>query len=145
MNKTLTLGMISLGCEKNRIDTELFLGVARKYGIIITNKINKADILVVNTCGFIDSAKKESLDTILEVLDYKENGKTIIVIGCLVERYLDFLKAEIPEVDYYIPIKDYDEIDKVFKEIVSKNESYKMDYLNRVLTTSSHSVYLRIG
>lgn len=145
MNKTLTLGMISLGCEKNRIDTELFLGVAKKYGIIITNKINKADILVVNTCGFIDSAKKESLDTILEVLDYKADGKTIIVIGCLVERYLDFLKAEIPEVDYYIPIKDYNEIDKVFKEIVSKNESYKMDYLNRVLTTSSHSVYLRIG
>ena len=94
MNKTLSLGMISLGCEKNRIDTELFLGVAKRYGINITNKINSADILVVNTCGFIDTAKKESLDTILEVLDYKEKGKTIIVIGCLVERYLDFLKKE---------------------------------------------------
>ena len=145
MNKTLSLGMISLGCEKNRIDTELFLGVTKRYGINITNKINSADILVVNTCGFIDTAKKESLDTILEVLDYKEKGKTIIVIGCLVERYLDFLKKEIPEVDYYIPIKDYEMIDKVFKEILSKNESYKMDYLNRVLTTSNHSVYLRIG
>ncbi len=65
MNKVLSLGMISLGCEKNRIDTELFLGVAKKYGIYITNKIHNADILVVNTCGFIDSAKKESLDTIL--------------------------------------------------------------------------------
>lgn len=145
MNKVLSLGMISLGCEKNRIDTELFLGVAKKYGIYITNKIHNADILVVNTCGFIDSAKKESLDTILEVLDYKTKGKTIIVIGCLVERYLDFLKKEIPEVDYYIPIKDYNEIDKVFKEIVSKEETYKMDYLSRVLTTLPHSVYLRIG
>lgn len=145
MNKQLTLGMISLGCEKNRIDTELFLGVAKRYGIYITNKIKEANILVVNTCGFIDTAKKESLDTILEVLDYKASGKIIIVIGCLVERYLDFLKQEIPEVDYYIPIKDYDEIDKVFKEIVSKKESIKMDYLNRVLTTLPHSVYLRIG
>ena len=145
MNKTLTLGMISLGCEKNRIDTELFLGVAKRYGIYITNKIHDANILVVNTCGFIDSAKKESLDTILEVIDYKAKGKIIIVIGCLVERYLDFLKKEIPEVDYYIPIKDYNEIDNVFKEIVSKNESFKMDYLNRVLTTLPHSVYLRIG
>lgn len=145
MNKHLTLGMISLGCEKNRIDTELFLGVAKRYGIYITNKIQDANILVVNTCGFIDTAKKESLDTILEVLDYKAQGKTIIVMGCLVERYLDFLKEEIPEVDYYIPIKDYNEIDKVFKQIVSKEETIKMDYLNRVLTTLPHSVYLRIG
>ena len=145
MNKVLSLGMISLGCEKNRIDTELFLGVAKRYGISITNKIKDADILVVNTCGFIDTAKKESLDTILEVLDYKQLGKTIIVIGCLVERYLDFLKDEIPEVDYYIPIKDYDQIDNIFRKIVMKNESHKMDYLNRVLTTLPHSVYLRIG
>lgn len=145
MKNNLTLGMISLGCEKNRIDTELFLGVCQKYGIKITNRISDANILVVNTCGFIDSAKKESLDTILELIDYKEKGKIIIAIGCLVERYYDFLKQEIPEVDYYIPIKDYDHIDKVLKEISSKNESFKMDYMNRVLTTSNHSVYLRIG
>lgn len=143
--KNLKLGMISLGCEKNRIDTELFLGVCKKYDIAITNKIKDADILVVNTCGFIESAKKESLDTIFELSNYKEDNKILIAIGCLVERYLDVLKEEIPEVDYFIPIKDYDHIDKVFKEITESKNTFKMDYLNRVLTTSKHSVYLRIG
>ena len=145
VRKNLKLGMISLGCEKNRIDTELFLGVCKKYNITLTNKIKDADILVVNTCGFIESAKKESLDTIFELSNYKEDGKILIAIGCLVERYLDILKEEIPEVDYFIPIKDYEHIDEVFKKIVNSKNSFKMDYLNRVLTTSNHSVYLRIG
>lgn len=145
MNKTLKLGMISLGCEKNRIDTELFLGVAKKYNIEITNKINQADILVVNTCGFIESAKKESLDTIFELIDYKEKGAIIVVIGCLVQRYLKELQEQIPEVDYFIPIKDYDHVDELFKKITNNKNSYQMDYQNRVITTYSHSVYLRIG
>ena len=67
----MKLGMISLGCSKNQIDTELFLGVAQKYNIEITNEIEDADILVVNTCGFIESAKKEAIDTILEMAEYK--------------------------------------------------------------------------
>ena len=92
-----------------------------------------------------ESAKKESLDTIFELSNYKETGKILIAIGCLVERYLDVLKEEIPEVDYFIPIKDYEHIDEVFKQIVNSKNSFKMDYLNRVLTTSNHSVYLRIG
>ena len=68
----MKLGMISLGCAKNQIDTELFLGVTKKYNIEITNEIEEADILVVNTCGFIESAKKEAIDTILELNDYKQ-------------------------------------------------------------------------
>ena len=141
----MKLGMISLGCSKNQIDTELFLGVAQKYNIEITNEIEDADILVVNTCGFIESAKKEAIDTILEMAEYKEQGKIVIAMGCLVERYLDSLKESMPEVDYFIPIKDYKQIDRVFKQITSSNESYLFDYTNRMLTTLPHSAYIRIA
>ena len=141
----MKLGMISLGCAKNQIDTELFLGVTKKYNIEITNSIEEADILVVNTCGFIESAKKEALDTILELSDYKQEGKILIAMGCLVERYLDTLKESLPEVDYFIPIKDYKEIDRIFKQITSSSDSYTFDYCNRVLTTLEHTAYIRIA
>lgn len=140
----MKLGMISLGCAKNLIDTELFLGVAKKYQIEITNALSQADILVVNTCGFIESAKKEAIDTILDLVEQKRN-RTIIAMGCLVERYLEDLKREIPEVDIYFPIQDYDHIDEVFQKILHTPTSYSMDYTNRVITTLPHSAYLRIS
>ena len=141
----MKLGMISLGCAKNLIDTEMFLGVARKYGIEITNDMDEADILVVNTCGFIESAKKEAIDTILELTDYGKKGKKVIAMGCLVERYLDDLKESIPEVDFYFPIRDYKNIDKLFRQLTNSDSSYHMDYKNRVVSTLPHSAYLRIG
>lgn len=141
----MKLGMISLGCAKNQIDTELFLGVAKKYHIEITNQIEEADILVVNTCGFIESAKKEAIDTILELTDYGSKGVKIIAMGCLVERYLQDLKESIPEVDFYFPISDYQHIDELFQKLIHSKESYQMDYTNRVLSTLPHSAYLRIG
>lgn len=144
----MKLGMISLGCAKNQIDTELFLGMAQKYDLVITNEIEDADIIVVNTCGFIDQAKKEAIDTILEVSDYKRirtKDKIIIAMGCLVERYYQELHELLPEVDYFIPIRDYQNLDQLFKKITKSIETYHFDYLNRVLTTLPHSVYLRIG
>lgn len=141
----MNLGIISLGCAKNKVDSELFLGVCEKYGINITNNIGDADIIVVNTCGFIESAKKEAIDTILEVVEYKQNNVTIIAMGCLVERYINDLRNLIPEVDIYIPIKDYEHIDEVLKKITNKNISHKFDYTNRRLTTSYGSAYVRIA
>ena len=140
----MKLGMISLGCAKNLIDTELFLGVAKKYGLELTNNLKEASIIVVNTCGFIESAKKEAIDTILEVCENKKD-KIVIAMGCLVERYLEDLKKSIPEVDFYFPIKDYQNIDDLFKKILNQKSSYKMDYQNRVITTLPHSAYLRIS
>lgn len=140
----MKLGMISLGCAKNLIDTELFLGVAKKYNLEITNNLKQADIIVVNTCGFIESAKKEAIDTLLDVTENKK-GKTVIAMGCLVERYLEDLKTNIPEVDIYFPIKDYDNIDKLFKKLTQKNEVHNMDYNSRVITTLPHSAYIRIS
>lgn len=139
----MKLGLISLGCAKNRIDSELFLGVAEKYNLTLTSSLDDADVIVINTCGFIESAKQEAIDTILEACDYE--NKKIIVMGCLVERYLDDLKNSIPEVDFYLPIRDYDTIDELFMKLTNCNNSYKMDYTNRVLTTLPHSAYLRIA
>lgn len=141
----MKLGMISLGCAKNLIDTELFLGVAKKYNLEITDDINAADILVVNTCGFIESAKKEAIDTILELTEYGSKNVKIVAMGCLVERYLNDLKESIPEVDFYFPIHDYDNIDKLFQQLTSSTESHKFNYQNRVLSTQPHSAYVRIG
>lgn len=142
----MKLGLISLGCAKNKIDSELFLGVAKKYNLEITNQLENADILVVNTCGFIESAKKEAIDTILEVLDYKKNKKvSVVAMGCLVERYLEDLKESIPEVDFYFPIKDYEHIDELFCKLTGMDHSYKMDYKSRAVSTIKESVYLRIA
>lgn len=139
----MKLGLISLGCAKNRIDSELFLGVAKQYNVELTSSLDEADIIAINTCGFIESAKQEAIDTILEVCDYQD--KKIIVMGCLVERYQQSLEESIPEVDFYFPIRDYNNIDELFKKLTSSTLSYKMDYTKRVVTTSNHSVYLRIA
>ena len=139
----MKLGLISLGCAKNRIDSELFLGVAKEYNLELTSSLDDADIIAINTCGFIESAKQEAVDTILEICDYKE--KKIVVMGCLVERYQESLEESIPEVDFYFPIRDYENIDDLFKKLTNSSSSYKMDYTKRVVTTSKHSVYLRIA
>ena len=139
----MKLGLISLGCAKNRIDSELFLGVAKEYNLELTSSLDDADIIAINTCGFIESAKQEAIDTILEICDYKE--KKIVVMGCLVERYQESLEESIPEVDFYFPIRDYENIDDLFKKLTNSSSSYKMDYTKRVVTTSKHSVYLRIA
>src|ERR1044072_5111209 len=95
------VGFISLGCQKNLVDSEVMMGQLKHSGYQITANAEEADTIVVNTCGFIDSAKKESIDTILEAAQLKKDGKAtrLVVAGCLVERYRDELKAEMPEVD----------------------------------------------
>jgi ribosomal protein S12 methylthiotransferase len=97
----LKIGLISLGCPKNLVDSEVMLGLAQKAGHELTNDASGADVLVVNTCAFINSAKQESIDTILEMAQHKKDGacRRLIVTGCLAERYRDELRAEIPEID----------------------------------------------
>lgn len=141
----MNLGIISLGCAKNLVDTEMFLGLAREFDLKIVNNFRQADILVVNTCGFIESAKQEAIDTILELVEYKKQGKIIIAMGCLVERYLNDLKDEIPEVDYYVPIKDYPKLNKIFEEITNKKSDVTFDCAPRVISTSPNYAYLRIS
>src|SRR3954470_5971642 len=97
----MKIGMVSLGCPKNLVDSEVMLGLAQREGHQLTRDAADADVLIVNTCAFIDKAKQESVDAILEMAGHKKNGacRRLIVTGCLAERYRDELKAEIPEID----------------------------------------------
>src|SRR5207253_9317794 len=106
------IGFISLGCPKNLVDSEVMMGELRQSGYEITADASEADTLVVNTCGFIESAKKESVEAILEAARLKSEGRArrLIVAGCLVERYRDELRAELPEVDAFIGTNQINEV-----------------------------------
>ena len=161
----MNVGFISLGCSKNLIDTEATIGMFKKHNFKIVNNEEKADILVINTCGFIESAKEEAINTILEMAEYKNrNCKYLIVMGCLVQRYYDELVKALPEVDLFIKIEDYDtlweQIEDLIKRdiVVKKKKSSKKiteipkmpmltqeQFLERTITTGEDYAYLKIG
>lgn len=145
--KKIKVGLISLGCEKNLVDSEMILGVCKEAGFEIETDLNLVDIIIINTCGFITSAKEEAINTIFEALDYQENGTKIVVTGCLAQRYLEDLKKEIPEVDLYIPIKDYPIMGKLLSQLLNDNkyDGLCMNANNRVLSTPPHLAYLKIS
>ena len=143
----MKVGFISLGCSKNLVVTEQIIGLFKKNNYIIVDDAREADILLINTCGFIESAKDEGIKTILEFADYKKDKlKYLIVTGCLVERYEDELRKEIPEVDLFVSIKDYDKLwTKISNLIVHKDSSGYLNYKDRVLTTGDVMAYLKIA
>ena len=106
------VGFVSLGCPKNLVDSEVMMGQLQQSGYQVTSNASEADTIVVNTCGFIESAKQESIDAILEAARLKTEGtaKRLIVAGCMVERYRDELRAELPEVDAFIGTSQINEI-----------------------------------
>ena len=110
----MKIGFVSLGCPKNLVDSEVMLGMAEKEGHEITADASQADVLVVNTCAFIDRAKQESIDAILEMAEHKKTGgcHRLIVTGCMAERYRDELRAEIPEIDAVLGTGEVPEIVK---------------------------------
>ena len=162
----MKVGFVSLGCSKNLIDTEIAIGHFKNNEYEIENNPEKAEIIVVNTCGFIESAKEEAINTILEMAEYK-NGKCkyLIVMGCLVQRYYEELIKELPEVDLFIKIDEYDKlwqkIEKLIKEdtieLSTTKTSKKIteikplpmptcdEFYERVITTGTNFAYLKIG
>ena len=129
--------IISLGCAKNLVDSEIINYTADKSEYEFTNDINEAELIIVNTCGFIESAKEESINTILEIAELKREKKIrIIATGCLVKRYFEDLKEELPEVDEFINLQDFDSFANVFNTSLKKN---------RKLLTPRHYAYLRIS
>ena len=137
------VGIVSLGCNKNLVDSENILGLFDRNGYEITNDPSDADVIVINTCGFIEDSKKESIENILEMLSY---GKKVVVTGCLAERYLEDLKKEIPEVDVYIPIREYGQFNKHLSKIdKSIDSSLGVDDDYRIVSTGPFSAYLKIG
>ena len=146
--KNLKICLISLGCEKNLVDSEIILGMFSEYGYIITPDKKKADVIIINTCGFIEDAKKEAIDTIIDCLDYQKNGTKIIVVGCLVQRYYDELVKEIPEVDLYVRIKDYLHLGEKIEEVLGDKIIKKgmcFNPLNRLISTPPYMAYVRIS
>ncbi len=137
------VGMISLGCAKNRVDSEEVLSYFVRNGYNLVSDPNLADIIVINTCGFIESAKQEALDTIFSTLKLE---KITIVIGCLVERYYDALVKDIPEVDLFVKIEDYPRFGELLKPVL-KNEKLNgnIEKDKRILTTPSQQAYLQIS
>lgn len=137
------VGLVSLGCHKNLVDSENILGLFDRNGYEITNDPSEADVIVINTCGFIESSKKESIENILDMLNYK---KKVVVTGCLTERYLEELKKEIPEVDVYVPIREYKNFNKYLSLIDhSVDKSLGVDDEYRIVSTGPYSAYLKIG
>ena len=143
----MKVGFISLGCSKNLVVTEQMIGLFKKHNYEIVDDASEADILLINTCGFIESAKDEGIKTILEFADYKENNlKYLIVTGCLVERYEEELRREIPEVDLFVSIKDYDKLwNKIDNLVNHKDHNDLLNYKDRVLTTGDAMAYLKIA
>lgn len=143
----MNVGFVSLGCSKNLVVTEEMIGLFKKNGFNIVSEPEQADILVINTCGFIESAKDEGIQTILEMAEYKKNKcKYLIVTGCLVERYLEELKKELPEVDLFVPIRDYSLLwNKIANLVQTKESTQQLDFFDRVLTTGDIMAYLKIA
>ncbi len=153
------IGVVSLGCPKNTVDTEYLLGDLVNTGYEITAHQEEADVLVVNTCGFIESAKKESVDAILEMAQLKTDGKCqkLIVTGCLSERYSEDLLKEIPEIDHIFGVNQYPRLKEVLHSsgplsdgAKARNQmtgpaEYFEPYADRILTTPSYSAYLKIS
>ena len=153
------VGFISLGCPKNLVDSEVMMGQLKQSGYEITSNAEEAETVVVNTCGFIDSAKKESIDAILEAARLKATGKAtrLVVAGCLVERYRDELKAELPEVDAFIGTSQITDILKVCDPATSprslpiipvgnQSATYLYDESTpRILATPSHYAFIKIA
>jgi ribosomal protein S12 methylthiotransferase len=120
LRSKMKTGLISLGCPKNRVDSEYMLGILKKNGYTISNDENECDVIIVNTCGFIDNAKEESIETILEMAQYKEkNCKALIVTGCLSQRYKEEVIKEIPEVDAVLGTTNYMDIAGVIEKAIN--------------------------
>lgn len=156
----MKIGVVSLGCPKNLVDSETMLGLIHEENYEITNDPSEAEIIIVNTCGFIESAKEESINTILQMAEYKKSGscKYIIVTGCLSQRYAEELFNELPEADAIAGVEVYDEIGSIIKRVMNGERfimlerskpdviyTTKETFLPRILTTPSYTAYLKIA
>ena len=145
----MNVGFVSLGCSKNLVDTEMMIGLFKNNNFKVVNNPKEAEIIVINTCGFIEPAKQEAINTILEMSEYKNKKcKYLIVMGCLVERYKKDLQKLLPEVDLFLSIKEYekawDEISKLIN-IPEEGKYTNMEYLEREISTGNNMAYLKIA
>lgn len=142
----MKLYMVSLGCAKNQVDSEMILGVCKRQMELVATPA-EADVMIVNTCAFIEPARKEAIDTILELSDYKTNGKSLIVCGCLPQRYKEEIAKLLPEVDRFISIDEYQNIGSIINSVIDSNYKLEDDFsfTNRIYSTPSYMRYVKIS
>ncbi len=158
MKNNVKISFVSLGCDKNLIDSEIMLGLIDREGYIITNDDSDADIIIINSCGFIMEANQEAIDKVLEVADYKISGKCtgIIVTGCMAQRYKDEIFEALPEVDAVVGTGDFENIGSVIKEILKGSKQVKLvtdknniindeNSYKRIVTTTGGFAYMKIA
>ena len=138
------VALVSLGCAKNLVDSEEMLAMFPPDRFDLTDDPSTADLILVNTCGFIQSAKEESIGAILKMAQYKKRAK-LVVTGCLATRYAEELRKEIPEADLIVPLKEYPELSKKLESLLGEEGILEMNPLRRVVSTSFYSAYLRIS
>lgn len=142
----MKIGLVSLGCSKNQVDSENILGWFNANHHRIVTDLSKADMLIVNTCGFIEPAKQESIETILDLAKYKQNQcKHLVVTGCLVQRYKDELVESLPEVDAWIRIQDYPKLGTLLDPLLGHESKVVYGKQERLQTTLPHTAYLKIA
>ena len=140
--------LVTLGCSKNEVDSEMILGYLSSIGFELTQNLDEAECIVVNTCGFIKSAKEEAISVILDMAEYKEKGnlKHLIVVGCLAKRYKQDIIREFKEVDLVIGVDEYDNLNNIFSEYFKLNKSKNgLDFNNRIVSTTFPTAYIRIS
>ncbi|MCQ3034758.1 MAG: 30S ribosomal protein S12 methylthiotransferase RimO [Bacilli bacterium] len=139
----IKVGMVSLGCAKNLVDSEMILGMLNESNFQVVNTIEEADVLICNTCGFINASKEESINSILELASYQ---KKLVVTGCLVQRYKEELMAAIPEVDLYVSINEYPHINELIMMLFTDEVNVQpLNPFVRLLSTPNYQAYLRIS
>jgi ribosomal protein S12 methylthiotransferase len=146
--KNKKVGIISLGCDKNRVDTEHILGLLKQYGFSITNQIDQANIIIINTCSFIHDAREESIQAILESVGYKKQVcEKVFVVGCLSSRPAINVQKKLPQVDAFVALKDNKNIIKIIENLYELDSNFKPANLppNRVVSTPPHYAYLKIA
>ena len=142
----MKIGIISLGCCKNLVDTENLLGLLKENNIDFTTSYDDADAIIINTCGFIEQAKQEAIDTILEIADVKARTNCkIIVMGCLAQRYKDELIKEMPEVDRFIKIDEYKDLGNILSEVLNVKINNTYGKSTRMLSDKPWMAYLKIA
>ena len=148
-----TIGLISLGCSKNRVDSEQMLGYLAAHGYQIVDDPSRAEVIIVNTCGFIQSAKEEAIATLFEMAEYKQTGvcRLLVATGCFAQRYPEAIREEMPEVDAILGVNEYDKLDEAIRSafagqrpVYTDDDGTFFEY-GRVLTTPKYSAYIRIG
>ena len=152
-NLAVRVGVVSLGCSKNRVDSEQMLAMLREKGYRTVSDPAKAEVIIVNTCGFIQAAKEEAISTLFEMAEYKTSGscRLLVATGCLAQRYPEAIRDEMPEVDAILGVNEYEKLDRAIREafggerpVYTDDDGHFFEY-GRVLTTPPYSAYIRIG